>query len=43
MLSGRKIIVDLKLVVINIESDQQLSFNLALKSTTRLPTAVELI
>jgi len=43
MLSGRKVIVDLKLVVINIESDQQLSFNLALKGATGLPTAVELI
>jgi len=41
MISGRKMIVDLELVVINIESDQQLSLKLALKSTTRLPWAAE--
>jgi len=43
MLSGRNIIVDLKLVVINIESNQQLSLKLAVKSTTKLPTAGKLI
>jgi len=32
---------DLELVVINTESNQQLALKLALKSTTRLPRAVE--